>query len=357
MYFYPFRMTNNKYFGSFFLLLLLFLLIPSAQAQEQVKVEDDKIEITQAQDKLGEIDPTTIIITALRENLNGVEARSTDLKNGQNDWIEKSKVKISPQQLDLIRGQPSELNITFQGLDEGPGTYSGNLLLTSPNLITVKVPITITIHANPLIALLLVGAGVIISFVFKFLLLKVNDKEENEKILDNAIKRRLDIMQFKDQLIQLKNELNSLRHLGPINPHSYRGSSTEMLDIALNNAVSDYNNGYFRESIKEVQDSINLFTNVQDPLEPPTNMNIQHRSLRKRGRWLFTQPRRGDYAAYAGVTLALLISVLLVWQIYYPQLFTFGVFPIDYIAAFLFGFGSQAILINEILDFARRIWP
>lgn len=73
------------------------------------------------------------------------------------NWIEKSKVKISPQQFNLVRGQPRELTVTFEGLNEGPGVYSGNLLLVSPNLITVKIPITISIHADPLIALSLVG--------------------------------------------------------------------------------------------------------------------------------------------------------------------------------------------------------
>jgi hypothetical protein len=68
-----------------FLLLPLFLVVPTVEAQQQVDVEEDKIEITQAQDRLDQIGETTLIITAQRENLNNVKALPTDLKSGQSD--------------------------------------------------------------------------------------------------------------------------------------------------------------------------------------------------------------------------------------------------------------------------------
>jgi hypothetical protein len=340
MYFYAIQLSdcNCKYFCSF---LLLFLLIPSVKAQEQVKIEEEKIEITQAQDRLDEIGQTTIIVTAQRENFNDVKALSTDLRSGQGDWIEKSKVKVSPQQFDLVRGQPLELLVTFEGLNEGPNVYSGNLLLASPNLITVKIPITISIHANPLIALSIVGLGVIVSFVFKFLLLKVKDKDEAATLL--GINKRV------------HDEIRS-RSTPRLTDGNYNNSLTDKAEGTLLAAIKDFNDGYFHESIRKGKESLELITRISVDTSQPNLQQILPNPQLKKERLLFTRPIRGDYAAFAGVTLGLLISVLLVWQLYFPQLSTFGVFPIDYIAAFLFGFGSQAILINELLDFARRIW-
>ena len=297
-------------------------------AQEQLHVEGGEVKITQAQDSLDKIGQTTIYIIAQLENLTNVKALTTDLKGGQKDWIESSKVKVNPQQFNLIRGQPLELAVTFKGVNEGPGIYSGNLLLTSPNLLTVKIPITLTIHANPLIALSLVGMGVIVSFVFKFLLMKVKDREQSKTILEIGICKHNEIMQLKNRL---QPYLNTLLPAGStILP--YPASFSEMSENKLEEAIRDYNSGRFHESTRKARDSISALSTVSlDAAQPPlTKTNLTRLSPKRL--WLITPPIREDYAAYAGVTLALLLSVLLVWQTYYPQLSAFGLFPIDYIA-------------------------
>jgi hypothetical protein len=58
--------------------------------------------------------------------------------------------------------------------------------------------------------------------------------------------------------------------------------------------------------------------------------------------------------SYLVVSIILGIAVLTVWQSFYPNLATFGRSWIDYIAAILVGFGSQAV-IGEAVDIVRKI--
>jgi hypothetical protein len=58
--------------------------------------------------------------------------------------------------------------------------------------------------------------------------------------------------------------------------------------------------------------------------------------------------------SYLLISIFLGIAVLTVWQSFYPNLATFGRSWIDYIAAILVGFGSQAV-IGEAVDIVRKI--
>jgi hypothetical protein len=150
----------------------------------------------------------------------------------------------------------------------------------------------------------------------------MKDKEENKTILEIGINRQMETAQLKSQLDPC---LKGLLPQG-LRPLSYPGSYSEMSEGLLEDAIKDYNRGRFRESIKKAQSSISLFKSVLDPSQPSLqNPNLTPNRLSLKRQWLFTRPVRGDYAVYAGITLALLLSVLLVWQTYYPQLSSFGI--------------------------------
>jgi hypothetical protein len=335
------------FFQIFLVILAYFILITplSITAQQQVLIDPEEIKITISEKELNKVRDTRIYLSPIQSNISNVKVLSTDLKSDQENWIESSKIKVNPNKVNLLSGQVSNLTLNFDGLDSKPGIYSGNLFLTSPALTTIRIPLTVTIHSDAWIALFLVGLGVITNFLLKFFQLKVKEKEKANQLLDVAIMEH-------NQVTQLK----SIRPLaGAPAQLQYNVSSSKMADDKINEAINNFNYGYFHESIVTAKESLRFLAAVVLPEQPPLQAIRRNVSLIHKVFWFLTPPVRADYAAYAGLTLALLISVLLVWQQYFSKLSVFGVFPIDYIAAFLFGFGSQAILISEILDFAKII--
>ena len=131
-------------------------------------VNPEEIKITISENELNKIRDTTIYLSS-QNNQNDVKILSTDLKSDQENWIEKSKIKINPKTINLSSGQIANLSLNFEDLDSKPGTYSGYIFLTSPTLETIKIPLTVTIHSDAMLALFLVGLGVITNFLFKFL--------------------------------------------------------------------------------------------------------------------------------------------------------------------------------------------
>jgi hypothetical protein len=63
--------------------------------------------------------------------------------------------------------------------------------------------------------------------------------------------------------------------------------------------------------------------------------------------------KRSEYLIYGGLTLVLILSILQVWQLFYPKVAAFGASGIDYVAAFLFGYASEALL-SEALELAKK---
>jgi hypothetical protein len=334
------------FFQIFLIILAYFIVLTplSTTAQQQVLIDPEEIKITISEKDLNKVRNTTIYLSPIQNNISNVKVLSTDLKSDQENWIENSKINVIPNTINLLNSHVSNLTLKFEGLDSKPGIYSGNLLLTSPALTTIKIPLTVTIHSDAWIALFLVGLGVIANFVLKFFQLKVKDKEENKQVLETAITKHNEVVQLKST-----PPLGSSFVL-------YPNSLTEIAEDKIKDAIRQYNSGNFHESIKDARDSDATLGKVMLQLQQPgPKSSITPGSLKPRLFWFITSPQRGDYAAYAGLTLGLLISVLLVWQEYFSKLSIFGIFPIDYISAFLFGFGSQAILLSEILDFAKRI--
>jgi hypothetical protein len=300
-------------FIEFFLIILVYLLLLTplnSTAQQQVLVDPEEIKITVSDNELDKIRDTRIYLSPIQINISNVKVLSTDLKSDQENWIESSKIKINPKTIDLVSGHVANLTLNFEDLDSKPGAYSGNLFLTSPALTTIKIPLTVTIHSDARIALFLVGLGVITNFLLKFFQLKVKEKQKGTQSLDAAIMKHNEVAQLNKQVPPQVTAKESIDLLGSV---------------------------------------------MSDPQQPVEKRIIQPGSVKPKPVWFLTRPVRGDYAAYAGLTLGLLISVLLVWQEYFSKLSVFGIFPIDYISAFLFGFGSQAILISETLDFAKII--
>lgn len=321
------------------------LLTPlNSTAQQQVLVDPEEIKITVSDNELDKIRDTRIYLSPIQINISNVKVLSTDLKSDQENWIESSKIKINPKTIDLVSGHVANLTLNFEDLDSKPGAYSGNLFLTSPALTTIKIPLTVTIHSDARIALFLVGLGVITNFLLKFFQLKVKEKQKGTQSLDAAIMKHNEVAQLNKQVPPQVTVLD------------YPVSLAKTANDKIQKAIQEFEGGYFHESSKTAKESIDLLGSVMsDPQQPVEKRIIQPGSVKPKPVWFLTRPVRGDYAAYAGLTLGLLISVLLVWQEYFSKLSVFGIFPIDYISAFLFGFGSQAILISETLDFAKII--
>ena len=62
---------------------------------------------------------------------------------------------------------------------------------------------------------------------------------------------------------------------------------------------------------------------------------------------------RSDYLIYFGLSITLGLSIIQVWQQYFPTIFAFGSSGLAYSAALLFGFASEGLL-SEAFDFAKR---
>jgi hypothetical protein len=102
--------------------------------------------------------------------------------------------------------------------------------------------------------------------------------------------------------------------------------------------------------------ALNFLVKVLSPKEEPTG-TLTAAGVPKFRIRLFAPKdnfkESGGYS-YLVVSIILGIAVLTVWQSFYPNLATFGRSWIDYIAAILVGFGSQAV-IGEAVDIVRKI--
>ena len=197
---------------------------------------------------------------------------------------------------------------------------------------------TLTVHDPHSTAMVLVALGVFTNFSLKLIRLKLNEKRLSQTTIDEAKKSQLHA--------RLSNHFND----------KYRNGNNALDDAEQEFKKFNYEKA--RERALEAQDLYKQallispsgqFQGEDSDSSIGRSSDLSTISKIKR---IFI-PGGTDYAVYAGLSIVLGISVLQVWQLFFPKVEAFGTSGIDYVATFLFGFASEALL-SEAVDFAKR---
>jgi hypothetical protein len=86
--------------------------------------------------------------------------------------------------------------------------------------------------------------------------------------------------------------------------------------------------------------------------KPTESLRAQHKATTFRAK-AFEAARLTGGWRYLALIIVVIVGVLAAWQAYFPNLSTFGRSWIDYAAAYLSGFGSQAI-VNAVVNAVKR---
>lgn len=183
----------------------------------------------------------------------------------------------------------------------------------------------------------LVASGVIANFILKLIRWKVNDKQTTLQNIENA----------EDTARQAYNA-------GKTNNKKY----TDGIDL-LKNSKGDFHKGKYNESSRKAIWAKDLFITAVSSTEkdgqsedskgePPKILltalvGVSNPSTTREILSALSDFKRSEYVVYGGLSLVLALSVLQVWQLFYPTVAAFGASGIDYVAAFFFGYANLLI--------------
>lgn len=335
-------MINKVTTGAF----LVYLIVQLACTVETVSAESDTIDISldpiYFRLKAGmPIQPSYELQLFSTVDYSGVRADFSDLSS-ENEArpIPAKAFTMVPASFDLTANVPTKVSVAMNltGIDlqgYAAGNYTGRMVLFSNNM-TAPVPLTVQIRPDdafafgpfPLIAYVVVGGGVIAGFSTNYLKQRLGDERTMAKALNEAIasyeKARLEkrgtMDYFQEGYIKFKEGVQ-LR--------AYRNHATAAERFKAAKGYWDAMKG------DTLLDRIDFEKAVKD-----IEKEMKESALNPNRSSLFKQSR-----IYVILLVGMLVvAIVTTWQGVAPEIALFDDPLRDGVAAFLFGFGSQALL-------------
>jgi hypothetical protein len=344
-------------FASLLILIIfgaLSISILLAQSNNSIVVDPDRIEIVASIDKTNDIQ-RTLYISSNGKNISKVTSYINDLTEaGKEQTIPSSHLIITPTSFSLTKGKLENLNLNINAANAKPGIYSGKILLVGNEIQTVAIPLNLTIHNTPILAMVLISAGVLTNFILRIIRWKVDEKDTALGNLEDAEETAYQIENSGNT--ENDNYVRGLEFLSHAVDEFNKESSKDairakQLFVAASLSLSPPNTGdknnhiHIASVTPELSKNKNLTLSSIEQIKGPTTVREISSSI--------SELKRSEYIVYIGLSLILLLIILQVWNQFYPQLAQFGTSGMTYVAAFLFGYAAQA-LIGEAFEFVKR---
>ena len=330
---------NYKISGILFLSLFGIILLSFTNNNESLAAEETDIYPSQLNldftiDQISKpIEITEFLTTDEKLNsdfiIYGVDLYET--KNRQLP-IAASKLTITPSTFNSNEPNPKTILLSFNLTDVRPGEYEGKIIIYNIDLPQIEIPVSLTVSENSHWAFIPVILGVAASFILKL--------SKQTTILRNSVEIAFDeTWKIFDKVKYAKKQ-----NAAVVDGVAYWREAKSLKD----NGKYDDAKRYLERAKEAFQNSLSM---ENDPSKIPAQMvdsgKVGIDSLLK------NQSRTRSVWTFIGLSVVLGVSVMMVWQDFFPKLSAFGASGIDYGVAFLFGFAGQALL-GEATELLNR---
>ena len=329
-----YKISGILFLSLFGIILLSFTNNNESLAAEETDIYPSKLNLDFTIDQISKpIEITEFLTTDEKLNsdfiIYGVDLYET--KNRQLP-IAASKLTITPSTFNSNEPNPKTILLSFNLTDVRPGEYEGKIIIYNIDLPQIEIPVSLTVSENSHWAFIPVILGVAASFILKL--------SKQTTILRNSVEIAFDeTWKIFDKVKYAKKQ-----NAAVVDGVAYWREAKSLKD----NGKYDDAKRYLERAKEAFQNSLSM---ENDPSKIPAQMvdsgKVGIDSLLK------NQSRTRSVWTFIGLSVVLGVSVMMVWQDFFPKLSAFGASGIDYGVAFLFGFAGQALL-GEATELLNR---
>jgi len=305
----------------------------------------------------------TLNVHSLERNVSVVDIFADTFFEEQARWppISSKILDFTASNIQLNDFQRTEILVSFNiPSNIHPGTYTSKIYITSSRGSTVEVPISLKISESEVVSGFFISMGVMLNLVLFMIKDIVDERNRLREIVDATEEHITRAYQSICKAIREQR----FEDLGP-------ASNYILGQLEFNNLINDWNKAIERNSLAKtfifigkkadrienlVNDAKPLDPNVAvdtvplDFLEPPSAYQTKKDP---EDRFKYNPIKdvlwRSENLQYVALILTFAIIVVNSWQTYLGEAIAFGASGLaDYLAALLFGFGSQTVLTQGV---------
>jgi len=305
----------------------------------------------------------TLNVHSLERNVSVVDIFADTFFEEQARWppISSKILDFTVSNIQLSDFQRTEILVSFNiPSNIHPGTYTSKIYITSSRGSTVEVPISLKISESEVVSGFFISMGVMLNLVLFMIKDIVDERNRLREIVDATEEHITRAYQSICKAIREQR----FEDLGP-------ASNYILGQLEFNNLINDWNKAIESNSLAKtfifigkkadrienlVNDAKPLDPNVAvdtvplDFLEPPSAYQTKKDP---EDRFKYNPIKdvlwRSENLQYVALILTFAIIVVNSWQTYLGEAIAFGASGLaDYLAALLFGFGSQTVLTQGV---------